>query len=291
MKEQTIFWVIGGDLRHHWLARQLSREGYQVHSYGQDATFLAEDQVEVADSLADVHRAHCVILPLPFLKDGKLFAPFAPEALDAGEVLSALSPHQMICAGQATAEVEALAGQYGLTVADYFAREELMVANAVPTAEGCIQVAMERLATTIADTEVLILGYGRVGQATAKRFAALGARVTVAARRTGQLALAKAEGFATDHIEQLVGYLCCYTCVVNTVPQMVLGEAELLDLEPDTLIIDLASHPGGVNQPVAQALHRRVVTALSLPGKVAPATAGYAIMQTVLLMLAEQVAH
>ena len=40
-----------------------------------------------------------------------------------------------------------------------------MVANAVPTAEGAVQVAMEELPFTLHSARVLILGFGRVGEA------------------------------------------------------------------------------------------------------------------------------
>lgn len=48
---------------------------------------------------------------------------------------------------------------------DYLQREELAIANSVPTAEGAIQLAMEELPITISGARCLITGYGRVGQA------------------------------------------------------------------------------------------------------------------------------
>lgn len=37
----------------------------------------------------------------------------------------------------------------GIKTVDYFEREELNVLNAVPTAEGAVQIAMEEMASTI----------------------------------------------------------------------------------------------------------------------------------------------
>ena len=56
-------------------------------------------------------------------------------------------------------------------------------------------------------------------------------------------------------------------------------------MQSDALILDLASKPGGVDWDAAQALGRRVVWALSLPGKTAPFTAGEIIAKTILHML------
>ena len=67
----------------------------------------------------------------------------------------------------------------------------------------------------------------------------------------------------------------------------VLGQEELEDVKPDCLILDLASKPGGVDLGAAGALGLTVVWALSLPGKVAPVTAGAAIRDTIYNMLRE----
>ena len=203
------------------------------------------------------------------------------------EVLAPLSPGQMLCGGRVDPVTAALAAERGLTIRDYFAREELAVANAVPTAEGAVQIAMEQLPITIHGARVLVVGFGRVGRALAQRLAALGAKVTVAARRYESLAWAQASGYGAEQTGQLAGWLCGYDLVVNTVPALVLGEAELADLKPDCLVLDLASKPGGVDLEAAGRLGRTVIWALSLPGKVAPVTAGSAIKNTIYHMLHE----
>ena len=161
------------------------------------------------------------------------------------------------------------------------------IANALPTAEGAVQLAMEHLPITIHGSKVLVIGFGRVGRLTAQRFQALGARVSVAARKYDQLAWAQAMGFGAEHLAQLQGWLCGYDLIVNTVPAQVLGREELEDLKPDCLILDLASKPGGVDLAAAAEMGVKVIWALSLPGKVAPVTAGAAIRSTIYNMLRE----
>ena len=146
---------------------------------------------------------------------------------------------------------------------------------------------MEHLPITIHGARVLVIGFGRVGRLTAQRFAALGAKVSVAARKYDQLAWAQAMGLGTEHLEQLAGWLCGYNLVINTVPARVLGRSELEDLRQDCLVLDLASKPGGVDLAAAGELGLTVIWALSLPGKVAPVTAGGAIKTTIYNMLRE----
>ena len=79
----------------------------------------------------------------------------------------------------------------------------------------------------------------------------------------------------------------CAALVVNTVPVRVLREAELADLKPGCLVIDLASKPGGVDFDAAARLGVKAFWALSLPGKVAPVTAGKSIKTTIYNILTE----
>ena len=132
-----------------------------------------------------------------------------------------------------------------------------------------------------------MLGFGRVGKLTAHRLHALGARVTVAARKYDQLSWAQAMGFGAEPLSQLAGGLCGYDLIINTVPARVLGRQELEDVKEECLILDLASKPGGVDLGAAGELGLTVIWALSLPGKVAPITAGAAIRDTIYNMLRE----
>ena len=282
------FWVVGGDQRQVWLARLLADDGHTVHTYALDLPPDAGDGPVARSSLERIDRADCVVLPLPVAGEGlTLHAPLAPAAPPLAQVLDRLTPGQVLCGGRVDPAVQALAGARGLTIHDYFAREELAVANAVPTAEGAVQLAMEHLPITVHGARVLVLGFGRVGRMTAQRFHALGARVTAAARRYEQLAWARAMGLDAQRLEELAGWLCGYDLIVNTVPARVLGRRELEDTRSDCLILDLASKPGGVDLSAAADLGRTVIWALSLPGKVAPVTAGAAIQTAIYNMLQE----
>ena len=140
---------------------------------------------------------------------------------------------------------------------------------------------------TIHGSRVLVIGFGRVGRLTAQRFQALGARVSVAARKYDQLAWAQAMGMGSEHLAQLKDGLCGCDLVINTVPALVLGREELEETKEDCLILDLASKPGGVDLGAAGELGRTVIWCLSLPGKVSPVTAGAAIKTTIYNMLHE----
>lgn len=285
MRNELNIWVVGGDMRQAKLAELLSEDGHTVHTW---ALERAEDVTEPAQGLGEAHLADCVVLPLPAVgEEGRLNAPLSAERVPLETVLDALRPGQVVCAGKVNPELQAQAETRGLRLFDYFQREELAVANAVPTAEGAVQIAMEELPVTLHGARVLVLGFGRLGKLAAHRFHALGARVSVAARKWADLAWAEAYGYTAEHIEHLDGYLCGYDLVVNTVPVRVLNATRLADLRPDCLVVDLASKPGGVDLETASAQGVRVIWALSLPGKVAPVTAGKIIRDTIYHILNE----
>ena len=288
MKHELNFWVVGGDMRQLKLAQLLSDDGHTVHTYALDPGQEDVPQLIREENLNHAGLADCVVLPLPVTAGGGLLnTPMSLSEHPLAPILDRLSPRQFLCGGRVDDQSMSLARERGLTIHDYFAREELAVANAVPTAEGALQLAMEHLPITIHGARVLVVGFGRVGRMTAQRFAALGAKVSVAARRYDQLAWAQAMGLGAEELGHLAGWLCGYDLVVNTVPAPVLTRTELEDLKGDCLIIDLASKPGGVDLAAAGQLGLTVIWALSLPGKVAPVTAGAAIRSTIYNMLRE----
>ena len=181
-------------------------------------------------------------------------------------------------------EAKAIAAEAGVELVDYFAREELTIRNAIPTAEGCIGILMKERSRTLWGSSILLTGFGPVGQALGVRLAALGAQVTAAAQR----ALAESFGLRSVPIDRLGQIAPAFDTVVNTVPAPVLSEAVLARLRPQSFIVDLASRPGGTDFDAAQRLGHRAIHALSLPAACAPETAGEAVAQTVCDMIGQR---
>lgn len=280
--------VLGGDLRHVHLARLLAVEGHRVHTYALDLSAVPSSNLVQKADLTSLHQADAVLFPMPVSTDGfTLFTPLSSFSVPLTQILDALTAEQFLCGGRLDNQVLSLFCQRKLSISDYFAREELILSNCVPTAEGAIQLAMEHLPITIHGSRVLVLGCGRLGKITSERFAALGADVTVAARRQEHLAWAQCHRFRSEFVGQLSNHLSGYDLIINTVPALILGPDQLSELTPNCLIIDLASNPGGIDFDAAKSLGLSAIHALALPGKVAPVTAGAIIKETICHMLEE----
>jgi len=287
MRERK-FAVIGGDMRQVKLADLLALDGHQVSVFASDQ--MRSETAKLAPSLQDcLHNTDCVILPLPLLGGcDQINTPLSDMVLPVEEVLSALIPKQVICGGRIPAEVIRGARTHGLELLDYFAREELVIANAAATVEGAIGVALEATSTVLLDSRVLITGFGRIGKLLALRLRALGVHVTVAARTFADLAWIEAYGYTAIHMDALDEHLSGYAILFNTVPHLLLDARRLALLDVSTLCIDLASKPGGIDFSAAASLGIRTVWALGLPGKVAPVTSAAVIRDTIYNILSEQ---
>lgn len=289
MKEKMKFWIVGGDLRQVKLAELLLEDGHQVQTYAMEQR-PEEGRLTGTDTLRGIEEADCVILPLPLMaEEGILNSRLSDRKVPLQMIFQALRPGQIVCGGKAEPQVLEMAERAGVTFLDYFAREELEIANAIPTAEGAIQIAMEEMPVTLFRARVLVIGYGRLGKVLAHRLQGLGARVTVAARSFRDLAWISAYGYQAERTDRLDGWLGGYDLIVNTVPARVLDRARMADLDEGCLIIDLSSRPGGVDFAGAAQMGVKVIWALSLPGKVAPVTSGQIICDTIYHMLQEGV--
>ncbi|MDE5563848.1 MAG: hypothetical protein K2I93_01725, partial [Oscillospiraceae bacterium] len=154
-----------------------------------------------------------------------------------------------------------------------------------------VQIMLEEMPRTIFGSKVLILGFGRIGSRMAVLLHALGAEVTVAARDVADRARAEMAGCDSTSFQALETIVDSFDVICNTVPAKVLTAAVLKAMQQETLVLDLASKPGGVDWDAAQTLGRRVVWALSLPGKTSPVTAGEIIAKTVTHILEEREAQ
>lgn len=285
--------LIGGDLRQMVTAKTLAAEGYEVAVYAMD-TYAGDwgNVTRAADLKSAVGGADLVILPLPVTQDDeRLHCPLTRHTVLLTEVFDALQPNQRVVGGKISAHVHTLAESHGVSIIDYLGREELAVANAVPTAEGALAIAMAEVPYTIHGAHCLILGYGRVAKALSRILAAVGAIVTVAARKPQDLAWIDANGQTPLSFSALTqgDTPLDYDIVFNTVPEQILGADLLSRLPEDVLLLDLASAPGGFDHDWAKEHGYHVIWALSLPGKTAPVTAGRIISDSIRYMLNEEV--
>ncbi len=287
--EQKIVLVAGGDLRQVYLANALAKQ-YTVYVYGFAEDYINTEEITNLTSIAPFEgKVDYLVLPLPVSYDAvRLEAPYCTNEILLRDVLETVRQGGMIFGGKISREVYDLCENRGFQPVDYLEREEFAVLNAIPTAEGALQIAMEELPVTLNGIRCLLTGFGRITKVLVKYLTALGADVTVTARKYSDLSWAEIYGCRSLHISQLDQALPHFDLIINTVPAMLFHDDRLALIRKNCLVIDLASKPGGVDFDLARSRGLKVIWALSLPGKVAPVTSGEIIANTIQNILSEK---
>ena len=278
------FAIIGGDLRIIKLAEMLANEENEIYVYGLENAEDIKNKPNIiqCDSIKKaIQNVEIVIGPIPFSSNGNTInAPFSDKEITIREMMHVINAKVLI-AGGITPEVYGMANDEYIEIIDIMKREELAVLNTIATAEGTIQIAIENTNKILHGSEVLILGFGRIGKVLARKLAGLAVKVTCAARKDEDLAWIQAYGHKATNINAIGENLSEYDIIINTVPHMILTEDRLQYVKNDCLLIDLASNPGGIDKKAVKDKKLKFVWALSLPGKVAPTTSAEFIKDTI----------
>lgn len=282
------FAVVGGDRRTAKLAELLLRDGHKVHSFALEKAALPQEIPRDGCLQSCVYAADCVLLPVPAEKGGYLFAPLSAEELPMAALIEALWPGQLLLGGRLSDLTVTRALRAELQVADLLRRPEVQVGNAALTAEGALGRLIAESPRSVWGSRALVLGWGRIGRILALRLRALGARVTAAARGRGDRAMAEALGIEALNYDELEPALGSFDFIVNTVPARVLTEGMLCLIQPEALLLELASPPGGFDRSLAANIGLHALAAPGLPGETAPESAARLLQKAVYAAIEEQ---
>jgi len=280
--------VVGGDLRIVKLVEMLIDDGYKVYTYALENSedLLNLNGVEMCPTLNEaISHSKVVVGPVPLSSDRKrLTSPFGRNSVEIEDFIKSLKGKYLI-AGTINIKEELDNNQIQYT--DLLKREEFSVLNTIATAEGTIQIAMEETQRTVHGSNVLVMGFGRIGKVLAKMLDGIGAKVYCEARKNEDISWIKAYGYNPIHLNNLDEYLGKFDIIINTIPFQILDGQKLDLVKKESVIIDLASNPGGVDRKAARDRNLKVIWALSLPAKVAPLTSAEFIKETLYHVLKE----
>lgn len=261
--------ICGGDSRQKHMYKFMLDKGLDVSTYALD--------VDSKVTINDLGKFDVIILPVPVSKDGiHLNAPLVNCKLKLEDIMSGVDKSQVVLGGVCK----------GLeNVIDYYDNEDFQMKNAIPTAEGALQTAMENTDITINKSHCAVLGFGRIGKIMAAMLKNMGAYVTVCARNPKDIALAQAFGFDTENINEIYHRAGDFDIFFNTVPKTVMDSEVLGKVKNSALLVELASKPYGIDMEAAEKLGKKVIIASALPGKVAPMTAGRILCDVIMDIL------
>lgn len=272
--------IIGGDARQLEVIRKLTELDAKLSLIGFDqlahsftgVTKMYIDEVDFSDVDAIILPVHGTNL------EGKINTIFSNEQIFFTEEMLLKTPkHCTIYSGISNNYLDELMKKVNRKYVQLFERDDVAIYNSIPTAEGTIMMVIQHTDFTIHGSRVAVLGLGRVGMTVARTFAALGAKVKVGARRSEHLARITEMGLEPFHLHDLEKEVRDIDVCINTIPTMIVTASVISKMPAHTLIIDLASKPGGTDFRYAEKRGIKALLAPGLPGVVAPKTAGQII--------------
>lgn len=285
---QAVF--IGGDARQLEVIAKLIELDATVLLIGFDNLQYPINGVTKSKLSAEaLENADVVVLPAVGSDDnGKVDSIFASDDLIlTNEHVGALPKHAKIFTGMAKTYLKTLCNKHSVELIELFDRDDVAIYNSIPTAEGAIMMAIQNTDFTIHGSVSMVLGLGRTGLTLARALKGLGAHVKAGVRKPEQFARAWEMGFEPFYTADLYQHVANVDLLFNTVPAMIVTAHIIANMPHRALIIDLASKPGGTDFRFAEKRGIKALLASSLPGIVAPKSAGRIIANTLSQLLME----
>ena len=269
--------VIGGDARQIEVIRKLIEQNAKLSLVGfeqLDHAFSGAVKEKVNE--LDFSEMDAIILPVSGTNlDGKVETIFSNESVILTKDILAKTPsHCVIYSGISNPYLNSITNMADRKLVQLFERDDVAIYNSIPTVEGTIMMAIQHTDFTIHGSQVVVLGLGRTGMSVARTFQALGAKVKVGARKSEHIARITEMGMKPFYLEQLEEEIKDVDICINTIPVKIVTAKIIAGMPPQTLIIDLASKPGGTDFKYAEKRGIKALLAPGLPGIVAPKTAG-----------------
>lgn len=239
------------DRRQRYLREFLMESGYHV--------ILAETSPEldlISVSSKENHNKILVLLPIPA-------SSFLLEQLR-----ESLTPQHIVLGGNLPEDFTSFCNNQKIAYIDYFKYPAIATENAVATAEGAICEAIQASEFNLHQSQVLVIGFGKCGEILADKLAGLKCQVSISTRDTMAKARAKAYGYQLLNTPSYSHF----DILFNTAPALVIDPTVIDQLKPDSIIIDIASKPGGTDFNYCAQKGITAKLCSGIPGKYSPKT-------------------
>lgn len=241
-----------------------------VFIYGQEKYFKVNNNksIHICKSIEEaIKSSDKIISGIPFTRDGITINSSYSDKIIKIEELNQILENKVFIAGGIPSKFYENKTVKNIDLLKF---EKLTILNAIPTVEGIIKILIEETEDTIFESNILITGYGRIGKMLCKKLSTLGANIFCAAKEENDLIWLREGKYIPVKYNKMINYAKKIDIIINTVPSLVIKEKMIEKLRKECIIIDIASAPGGVDKDIAKLYKIKVITALGIPGKIAP---------------------
>ena len=268
---------VGGDLRQKYASDYLNENNIEslYIPYFSEAEFFGQSNV--------------IVLPLPASTDGvhlNISNNENKSKIKLLDFLSHMGENVLILGGKFSKDIKEFMAENKIRYIDYYDIETFQIQNALLTAEGAIYYAKNRMSKSIHSSYVAVLGFGRIGKILAYLCRSQGAKTTVYARGDVDRTWSSVAGIKALKIDKLgTGEPYKIDIIFNTIPHNIINENIISKIKKDTLVIDLASKPYGIDEELIIKHQLNYHRELGIPGRYAPKSAGEILGQTIINIL------
>ena len=270
--------VLGGDLRYLEIINDLSSK-YSVDVVGYKNTYINDCVHNININKVDIGKYDVIIFPINGVMDKNLInCRFNNVPIKLSDnFLVGSKDDVLIFSGISTPNLDRILEVSNRDCVYMMKDKDVVSSNAIPTVEGIIADVIVNTESTIHDTNFLVFGYGNIGQVLVKYLRLLGANVTVSVIEDRDKEILDSVGigsFYSNNVSDLVKSIGSVDVIINTVPSCVIDNSLVKYINRDCYVLDIASHPHGIDREVLDEFFIKNKLYLGIPGKVAPKTSG-----------------
>ncbi len=269
---------LGGDKRQLVVMNFFNNKDHEIDVVGYEQEKLPSGVFNKKLKDLDVSIYDVIFFPVNGVKeDGEITAEFSGEKIILdNDVLKNTKRDALIFTGILNNKVKDI-----LTISNRGAvvlMEDKVVTqeNSIPTVEGIIGDLINNTEYTINDSNILVFGYGNVGKPLVEKLEYLGAKVTVGVLSKSDynaLKEKKIKVFYTFDKKEMINNIKFNETIINTATSKVLDKEYLKYVSKNSYILDVASHPHGIDVDYANELGLNTKVWMGIPSAVAPKTA------------------
>ncbi len=270
--------VLGGDLRYLEIIENLSSK-YSVDVVGYKNTYINDCVRNINIDNVDISKYDVIIFPINGVMEKNLInCRFnnTPIKIDEDFLVNS-KDNVLIFSGISSPCLDNMLRVSGRDCIYMMKDKAVIRENAIPTVEGIIADLVLNTDKTINESNVLVFGYGNIGQVLVKYLSMLGADVAVSVIEPDDIKILNAIGvdcFYSNSCSDLVSHIKNTDIIVNTVPDKIIDNSLIKYINKDCYVLDIASHPHGIDREVLDEFFIKNKLYLGIPGKVAPKTSG-----------------
>lgn len=266
--------LLGNDPRQNYACEYFRYNDIESDVFAKD---MIDDHLRTS-----IKKASHIVFPMPISVDG---INVNGTNIAITNIIDIISPCSCVFGGKTNSNIKKLLDHNKIKYYDLSDFSTFQIKNALLSAEGAIYYASNYYHKSIYGSQISILGFGRIAKTLSFLLKAHGAEVCICARRSEDIAWAEMLGFDTVLIDDHWGENFTkkrYDIIFNTIPCNIMSEYVVKMISSNSLIIDLASYPYGIDRSLADKYCLDYHIESAIPGRYAPQSAGILLAQTIM---------